>query len=1416
MENDPSDTAVTVMIVCSSMIAPPTSSVLPTITRFPAMKGIILETPEPHEYADFIKWDIVHMGPAVNFFIPSTDAEPTPVPTFSFKKTFESLLSQDAADAGSAALAKREDFGYKGEEVFSAKEDLSANDLKIYSEKEDDAVLRVLIRCSVGGAAGRGGRVACQCRGPGLCCASHIPVLMDFFFQNVPQIIQAIFFDDKSILECSPNVDDINYKDPQLRTPLHAAAHVGDVDFVEFLLSNNARVNVKDIKWYTPLHRACASDAPSVVQLLLDNGADRNMREKGWLTPLHVAAYNGSLECARLLLFYNTENGECGTNVNASDRGGHTPLHHAVYGGHLDIMDLLCEFGAEVNCRDKYLYTPLHVAAALGHVNVAKQLMARGAELDAVTARGNSALHTACLNGSRGNVKAILEMLAKRQNAEAVIRKALTECNSDGYSALHLSIISPGGEGCLEELISFSTLFGGKDQEVLPNSTTSPPSAPLLDPEVAGGYNSWTPLHLAAVYGRNKQIEMLLQMKVNLQPLDRHGNTPLHLAAGKGHELVLNTLLAAGAPWNAVGNGGATPLHCAAASGYSSCLSRLLEAAKKNWDEVGMSIDEFAEVEEGYPLYVSPMHALKDDMGRNLVHAAALGGSIECLRSVLFTGGGPFEVDRFGRTALHFAILSIALTRRYNTDEPPIHVPMKSNSISEVICVLLKLGIDPDAPDVDGCTALHLASAFDIDGHIVKLLLRHGADRYAVFARQPKPHLVSSSNSQSSLRSASPPVSHQSSAASSNLGSSSSISSILGGGLTLDDPVTLPTPDVRQGKVVAYYPIHLAAAMGNSVALELLLQGMTKAKVCQVVLDSAKMTKYFPDGEEGKAKDASNSSSWYFYSPLFLAAFRGRGDCVEMLLNACEEPAAKQKGDSSEPKEEGKGAEDFSFHPPLSEKRPCTWLTDPLGRTLLHYAAHAGHLETCQMLVMHHLSQADPAIKDGLNGWTAVHHAAARGHCPVLQFLLHLINVRDENGRTPLMLAAQYQRLTAIHFLTTFQTRPSKNVEVSGRNLDAHIVHRVNISDKMGRTALHRTAVNGQTEGMKILLEAGASLTAVDIYGRQALHMAACSGQVHSLSYICDALQVKQTTSTADEPKAEVIAPLDARGFTPLHLAVYCNRIYCVRNLLRFKAYQELLGNTYTPLHCAAAWGDATCLTDLLKVYPPSDLKTRDVRNSTPLHIAAMANKAKPIRIILDAITDAALNTNDASNFSLKDALSLRDVRGCTPLMAAARTGSAKAFSYLIEVHLNVDDDFKMTLLNTDNEGFNILHQALCAPTEKTALSIVCRPSCQELFDVALPDGRTPLHLAVSADFANVIVELLKRGANVFHTDALGKLPIYAVAKTDQSLKCLLVLLYDMMPQLSEIQVDPLLPVSRTFPDNPMADSIRSSDPEFY
>uniref|UniRef100_A0A5K3EW66 ANK_REP_REGION domain-containing protein n=1 Tax=Mesocestoides corti TaxID=53468 RepID=A0A5K3EW66_MESCO len=188
--------------------------------------------------------------------------------------------------------------------------------------------------------------------------------MADCLLHDAPDIIQAIFIGDKSMLQFPPSTDDVNYRDSHRRTPLHAAAYCGEAEVVEFLLKHNARVNVKDAKWYTPLHRACASNASSVVKLLLENGADRNVREKCWLTPLHVAAINGSLECARLLLLHSSGEGGSGANVNASDRGGHTPLHHAVYGGHYELVRLLLSNGASVNAFDKNDRRAMHWAAS--------------------------------------------------------------------------------------------------------------------------------------------------------------------------------------------------------------------------------------------------------------------------------------------------------------------------------------------------------------------------------------------------------------------------------------------------------------------------------------------------------------------------------------------------------------------------------------------------------------------------------------------------------------------------------------------------------------------------------------------------------------------------------------------------------------------------------------------------------------------------------------------------------------------------------------------------------------------------------------------------------------------------------------------------------------------------------------------
>ncbi|KAM7536358.1 hypothetical protein Aperf_G00000080488 [Anoplocephala perfoliata] len=1243
---------------------------------------------------------------------------------------------------------------------------------------------------------------------------------MAFLFENVPQIIQGIFFNDKTVLESPPNVDDITYKDAQMRTPLHAAAYVGDVDFVEFLLANNARVNVKDIKWYTPLHRACASNAPSVVQILLDNGADRNMRDKSWLTPLHVAAFNGSLECARLLLFYNTENGEFGTNINASDRGGHTPLHHAVYGGHIDMVRLLLMNGASVNAFDKNDRRALHWAAAC---NLANE---------------NNVLHLSCLNAQREVVMRTLKVLSEDSH-ESRLTLTLNQRNLDGFTALHLAAMSSNDGECMELLIRFCKQFDESKRSSASADADSP--KPILNLELTAGEGAWTPLHLAAMHGRHRQAQTLLKNSVNVNAKDMRGYTALHMAARQGHQLVLSTLLDAGARWDARAHLGISPLHCAAISGFSSCFNSLLDVAKQNWNEVKSGIA--SNTESSGRRYSAALQAFRDDLGRSLVHTAALGGSVECLRTVLLSGGSPFDLDAMSRTALHFALLSTRI--RSYSEESPLRVSSKSTSVAVLVRVLLKLGVDPNHRDIHGCTALHLASAFDTEGSLIRVLLRYGANKVAVLSRRPKEL---------------------------SFDSSSSISS------SVSD--------------AAYYPLHIAASMGNKEGVRLFLQGVSTREACRLILDSAKMTRYVPvnvsvnagsrsgdcgvnaddeeaDGEGGiKAGrvDKVDAPSHFFYSPLFLAAFCGHTDCIKVLLNTCKargrsrhevlseegeedsefrreiddeeddddvdaddddggEENQKMKVESkdniSEAETISRVGESISHHPPLSDRRPCGKLTDPLGRTLLHYAAHAGRLEVCQLLLTHPLCQADPACVDNVHAWTAVHHAASQGHGSVVGCLLRysakedpgseLVNFRDKEGRTALMLAAENKHTSVIELLCSLTLRPPRPVSIFGRSCDAHIVRRVNIVDRQGRTALHRSAALGHTEAVKILLKAGASLTAASNSGKQVLHFASISGCKGVLDVLLQTINGLVVGSHVADG-SRLFAPSDSRGLTPLHYAVNENHDSCIERLLRTSKYKSLTGNTYTPVHCAAAIGNSVVMKTLLDAYPIPLLKLKDARGSTPLHIAAMANQINIIQLLLSSHSEESPGSR-----WLEEAVNALDNCGRTALMSAALCGAAKAVDLLLFYQRELEDDPTRSLARRDNDGFNVLHLALCGPSEEVALCLLHRSDVQDLVNVGLPDGRTPLHLASEKGFTKAAGELIKRGANSFRTDNTGKLPICSIIQSEEYSKCQMTLLFDMIPQLADMVETPQSAMgSRQASHNPMADSIRSSDPEFY
>jgi ankyrin repeat protein len=91
-------------------------------------------------------------------------------------------------------------------------------------------------------------------------------------------------------------------------------------------------------------------------------------------------------------------------------------------------------------------------------------------------------------------------------------------------------------------------------------------------------YDGWTPLHLAAFFGRLAAAERLLVAGADVNAVSRNTlrNTPLHAATAGGAADVALLLIERGADVHAADAGGHTPLHIAAEAGLVPVVKALL------------------------------------------------------------------------------------------------------------------------------------------------------------------------------------------------------------------------------------------------------------------------------------------------------------------------------------------------------------------------------------------------------------------------------------------------------------------------------------------------------------------------------------------------------------------------------------------------------------------------------------------------------------------------------------------------------------------------------------------------------------------------------------------------------------------------------------------------------------------------
>lgn len=248
-------------------------------------------------------------------------------------------------------------------------------------------------------------------------------------------------------------------------------------------------------------------------------------------------------------------------------------------------------------------------------------------------------------------------------------------------------------------------------------------------------------LHCAAFKGHKEVVALLLQHGAKTDLADHQHFYPLQLAASKGHKDICELLIKAGAPLEAKTEHGGTALHVAAASDFPAVVTLLVKAGadQEATDNGGNTPLSTAcglgrlKVAKGLIKSGANVHALNDSLETTLIKAVR---AIKPLRvknwySEGENGGIPvryevkeglFTYTKAGSTK----VLSLK-DQRYCASQwwgPQAHLVYLD--ACELVGQLLKAGVDVNAVDSDGQTALGLA-CHSGESKVIEVLFKAGA-----------------------------------------------------------------------------------------------------------------------------------------------------------------------------------------------------------------------------------------------------------------------------------------------------------------------------------------------------------------------------------------------------------------------------------------------------------------------------------------------------------------------------------------------------------------------------------------------------------------------------------------------------------------------------------------------------------------
>ncbi|XP_054342659.1 ankyrin-2 isoform X43 [Pongo pygmaeus] len=525
-------------------------------------------------------------------------------------------------------------------------------------------------------------------------------------------------------------------------TPLHVASKRGNTNMVKLLLDRGGQIDAKTRDGLTPLHCAARSGHDQVVELLLERGAPLLARTKNGLSPLHMAAQGDHVECVKHLLQHKAPVDDvtldyltalhvaahCGhyrvtkllldkrANPNARALNGFTPLHIACKKNRIKVMELLVKYGASIQAITESGLTPIHVAAFMGHLNIVLLLLQNGASPDVTNIRGETALHMAARAGQVEVVRCLL------RNGALVDARAREE-----QTPLHIA--SRLGKTEIVQLLlqhmahpDAATTNGYTPLHISAREGQVDVASVLLEAGAAHSLatkKGFTPLHVAAKYGSLDVAKLLLQRRAAADSAGKNGLTPLHVAAHYDNQKVALLLLEKGASPHATAKNGYTPLHI---------------AAKKNQMQIASTLLNYgAETNIVTKQGVTPLHLASQE------------GHTDMVTLLLDKGANIHISTKSGLTSLHLAAqedkVNVAdILTKHGADQDahtklgytPLIVACHYGNV-KMVNFLLKQGANVNAKTKNGYTPLHQA-AQQGHTHIINVLLQHGAKPNATTA----------------------------------------------------------------------------------------------------------------------------------------------------------------------------------------------------------------------------------------------------------------------------------------------------------------------------------------------------------------------------------------------------------------------------------------------------------------------------------------------------------------------------------------------------------------------------------------------------------------------------------------------------------------------------------------------------------